>query len=67
MGITSSVINPENSVQVVQSYGRNENEKIGYKAKVKTRAVTCCSPLKNQNVILLKCLKIGSSRDLCFL
>jgi len=46
MGITSSVINPENSVQVVQSYGRNENEKTGYKAKEKTREVTCCSPVK---------------------
>jgi len=46
MGITSSVINPKNSVQVVQSYGRNDNEKTGYKAKEKTREVTCCSPVK---------------------
>jgi len=51
MGITSSVINPENSVQVVQSYGRNENEKNGHKAKEKTIEVTCSPPLKNQNVI----------------
>jgi len=51
MGINSSVINLENSVQVVQSYGRNEYDKIGYKAKEKTGEVTCCSPMKYQDVI----------------
>jgi hypothetical protein len=51
MGITSSVINLEKSVQVGQSYGRNEYDKVGYKAKEKTREVTCCSPMKYQDVI----------------
>ena len=51
MVITSSVINLENSVQVVKSYGRNEYDKIGCKAKEKTREVTCCSPTKYQDVI----------------
>lgn len=51
MGITSSVINLENSVQLVRSYGRNEHDRTGYKAKEKTREVTCSSVMKYQDVI----------------
>jgi len=51
MGITSSVRNLENSVQLVRSYGRNEHDRTGYKAKEKTREVTCSSVMKYQDVI----------------